>query len=133
MAILHPAGTILLAQDVPDMNGTNPKDRPVLLLADLLDTEPEGIGAAISSTFGYPLLPTQVLLPHQRQGRCQTGLSSPSVAVCDWPVVVGKLDILARLGTCPTSLLVTVLAQLPLLQPKPAFRYTPNATRPSGS
>jgi hypothetical protein len=55
------------------------------------------------------------------------------VAVCDWPVVVGKADILYQLGTCPSIPLAAVLAQLPHLVPKPPFQHTPGATGSTGS
>jgi len=38
VAIVHPRGTIILASQVPDQNGMNPKDRPELLLVDFHDT-----------------------------------------------------------------------------------------------
>ena len=129
--IVYPRGTIILASQVPDQNGANPKDRPVLLLVDFTDTDAEAYGVAISSTFPHPPPPTSIPLSYQRQGNCQTGLTSPSVAVCDWPVVVGKTDVISKLGSCPTTQLAAVLAQLPKLQPPPTFQHTPNA--PPGS
>jgi hypothetical protein len=128
VAIVYPRGTLVLASQVPDTNGTNPKDRPVLLLVDFHDTHPDAYGVAISSTFPHPPPATSVVMPYQRQGNCQTGLSSPSVAVCDWPVVVGKADILSRMGSCPATQLASILAQLPSIQPIPPLRQTPNAS-----
>jgi hypothetical protein len=133
VAIVYQRGTIIEARQVPDRNGTNPKDRPVLLLIDFTDTDTDAYGVAISSTFPHPPPPTSIPLPYQRQGSCQTGLTSPSVAVCDWPVVVGKADIIRQLGFCPPIPLNAVLAQLPKLQPRPPFQSTPNATGSSGS
>ena len=133
MAIVHRRGTIILASQVPDANGTNPKDRPVLLLIDFEDTHADAYGVAISTTFPHPPPPTSIPLPYQRQGNCQTGLTSPSVAVCDWPVIVGKADIMRQLGTCPPLPLAAALAQLPHLQPTPPFQQTPNASGNAGS
>jgi hypothetical protein len=128
VAVVYYRGTIVQASQVPDENGANPKDRPVLLLVDFLDTDADACGIAVSSTYPSPPPPASVPLPYQRQGNCQTGLSSPSVAVCDWPVVVGKADIIARLGTCPPLPFQAVLGQLPTIQPMPPFQRTPNAS-----
>ena len=103
MAILYQRGTIIEASQVPDQNGVNPKDRPVLLLVDFTDADTDAYGIAISTTFQPPLAATLIPLPYSAgQGICQTGLTAPSVAVCDWPVVVGKADILHRRGSCPS-------------------------------
>ena len=133
MAIVYPRGVILWASQIPDQNGTNAKDRPVLLLVDFADTDSDAYGVAITSTFPHPPPATSIPLAFQRQGICQTGLTSPSVAVCDWPVVVGKADILGKIGTTPPLLLAAVLAQLPKLQPTPPLQHTPNATGQAGS
>jgi hypothetical protein len=133
VAIVYQAGVIILASQVPDQNGTNPKDRHVLLLVPFEDTDADAYGVAITGTFPHPPPPTSIPLPYQRQGNCQTGLTKPSVAVCLWPVVIGKADILGRTGTCPPIQLQAILAQLPTLQPRPPFQYTPNATPPTGS
>jgi hypothetical protein len=133
VAIVYPRGTIILASQVPDQNGTNPKDRPVLLLVDFADTDANAYGLAISSTFPHPPPATSIPLPYQRQGNCQTGLTTPSVAICDWPVVVGKADIISKLGVCPPIPHAAVLAQLPNLQPRPTYQSTPSATGSAGS
>jgi hypothetical protein len=133
VAVVHHRGTIILASQVPDQNGTNPKDRPVLLLIDFSDTDTDAYGVAISTTFPHPPPATSIALPFQRQGNCQTGLNSPAVAVCDWPVIVGKADILSKLGSCPPLPLAAVLAQLPKFQPTPPFQQTPHATGSGGS
>lgn len=128
MAIVYSRGSIVLARQVPDQNGVNPKDRPVLLLVDFDDAHRDAYGVAISTTFPHPPPTTSVPLPYQRQGSCQTGLTAPSVAVCDWPVVVGKVDVLGKIGSVPPLPLAAILAQLPKLQPLPTIRNTPNAT-----
>ena len=133
MAIVHHRGAIILASQVPDQNGVNPKDRPVLLLIDFEDTHADAYGVAISHTFPHPPPATSIVLPYQRQGNCQTGLSSPSVAVCDWPVIVGKADVIRQMGKCPPLPLNAVLAQLPKLQPPPGIQQTPNASGNAGS
>jgi hypothetical protein len=133
VAVVYQRGVIILARQVPDQNGANPKDRPVLLLLPFQDTDTDAYGVAITSTYTQSLPPTSILLPYQRQGNCQTGLTSPSVAVCNWPVVVGKADIIGQQGVCPPIPLQAVLAQLPNLQPRPTFQQTPNATGSTGS
>jgi len=101
VAVVHPRGVIIMASQVPDQNGTNAKDRHVRLLIDFHDTDHGRLRGGDHGTFTPPLAPMRIPLPYQRQGNCQTGLSKPSVAVCDWPVVVGKADIMSRAGTCP--------------------------------
>jgi hypothetical protein len=133
VAIVHPRGTIILASQVPDQNGVNPKDRPVLLLIDFEDTHADAYGVAISTAFPHPPPATSIVLPYQRQGNCQTGLTSPSVAVCDWPVIVGKADTIRQLGSCPPLPLAAVLGQLPTIQPRPPIQQTPNASGNAGS
>jgi segregation and condensation protein B len=133
VVVVYQQGVIIMARQVPDQNGVNPKDRPVLLLIPFHDTDTDACGVAITSTYPHPPPSTAILLPYQRQGKCQTDLINPSVAVCDWPVVVGKADILGKLGICPPIPLAAILAQLPKLQPIPPFQHTPNATGSSGS
>jgi hypothetical protein len=132
MALVYQRGTIIVASQVPDPNGVNRKDRPVLLLLPFDDTDSDAYGIAISSTYPHPPPTTSILLPYQRQGNCKTGLTSPSVAVCDWPVVVGKADILGKSGFCPSIQLAAVLAQMAKL-PAIAPQSTSNATGSAGS
>jgi hypothetical protein len=75
VAVVFYRGTIIEASQVPDRNGVNPKDRPVLLLVDFSDTDTDAYGVAITSTFPHPPPVTSIPLSYQRQGNCQTGLT----------------------------------------------------------
>ncbi len=75
MAGKVPRGTILLIARVPEENGANPKDRPVVLVRDFLDTDALAYGVGVTGTFPQPIPPTSVGLPFHRQGNCATGLT----------------------------------------------------------
>jgi hypothetical protein len=66
VAIVYHRGTIIMASQVPDQNGTNPKDRPVVLLIDFEDTHADAYGLAISTTF-------RTLLPRPRSSCLTSG------------------------------------------------------------
>lgn len=112
MAIRHPRGTILLVEQVLDPNGTNPKTRPILLVADFYEGDDLIDGVAVSSTFDEPLPVTQVELPFSRSRTCRTGLDRPSVAVCDWPVTATPDDIVKRIGAVPAKELLDILQRV---------------------
>ena len=119
MAILHRRGTILLVSQVPDQNGGNHKDRHVVLLNDLDSSHTIFHGVAVTGTFTYPLPPTSVSLPSHRQGRGQTGLNKPSVAVCSWIVTATPADIILKRGSIPSRDLLTILQQVQGKPPPP--------------
>ena len=48
MAVIHYAGTVIRAYQVPDKRGVNPKDRPVLLVENFSDTDAEVYCVAIT-------------------------------------------------------------------------------------
>jgi hypothetical protein len=126
MALKYQRGTIIIASQVPDQNGVNPKDRRVVLVRDFHDTDATAYGVAVTGTFDYPIPPTSISLPFHRQGRCNTGLRKESVAVCNWFVVVAAQDILNRSGFTPTPQLVAILG---LVQ---AVMVSPLAPPPGG-
>jgi hypothetical protein len=78
-------GAIFRVLDVSDPGGRNPKDRRfVVLEQEILPTgEVRVVGAFVTGTFPKPLpedhIPIKQWAP---QGRCRTGLSKPSAAVC---------------------------------------------------
>ena len=82
MALKYPRGTVVLVALVPDKNGGNHKDRPVVLVRDVEDTDALFCNVAVTSSFSYPVPVTSVKLPHHRQGRCKTGLTMECVADC---------------------------------------------------
>ncbi len=112
MALKYPRGTVLLASQVPDQNGVNPKNRFVVLVRDFDDTDALAYGVAVTGTFTLPLPATSVRLPFHRQGRCKTGLTKDCVADCTWVVVAAPQDFLKRSGVTPPIPLATILQQV---------------------
>jgi hypothetical protein len=119
VALKYQRGTILLVAQVPDKNGVNPKDRPVVLVRDFDDTDALVYGVAVTSTFTLPLPATSVPLPFHRQGRCKTGLTKDCVADCTWVVVATPQEVLKRDGFTPPLELATILQQVQQRLPPP--------------
>ena len=117
MAIKYQRGTVVLFSQVRDRNGVNPKDRPVVLVRDFDDAEAFAFGVAVTGEFDYPLPATSILLPYSRTGKCKTGLTKESVAVCNWVASATKDEILARIGFVPSVQLVAILQQVTALLP----------------
>ncbi len=113
MAVIHYAGTVIRAYQVPDKRGVNPKDRPVLLVENFSDTDAEVYCVAITGAFDFPLPATSILLPFSSsRNRCKTGLDKESVADCTWTVVVAACDIIERMGHIKATHLIEVRANL---------------------
>jgi hypothetical protein len=124
----YPRGTIVLVSQVPDQNNVNPKDRFVVLVRDLDDTDSHVYGVAVTGTFTLPLPPTSVRLPYHRQGRCKTGLNKDCIADCTWIVVATPADIIKALGITPPIQLATILQQVQNYLPSPAPPTPPPTT-----
>ena len=92
---MFPPGTVLLAKDVPDPQGGNPKTRPVVALR-FRDEELYGIG--VTTSFTYPLDRCSVKLAYAGDGACRTGLDQPAVALIRWAVVMPVEAIVRKLG-----------------------------------
>jgi mRNA-degrading endonuclease toxin of MazEF toxin-antitoxin module len=102
MRLRFVAGTILRVSDVPDMAGTRPKNRPVVIV-QAIDADPEDeeaclLGVAITTKFERPVAPPCVELEFAPPGRCGTGLVDESVAQCDWLVDRPLSAIIERIG-----------------------------------
>ena len=107
-------GAIVCAANVLDPNGKNPKNRFVVLIRDFAAGDETLFGVAITSTFSYPLSEMMVSLPFSQnpKGRCKTGLSRDSVAVCDWIVGFAIDDLLEQTGFTPPMELEEILKRV---------------------
>jgi hypothetical protein len=133
VALLYPAGTILLVANVTDTNRVNPKNRRVVLVRDLDDADAYAFGVAVTGTFPRKLPATSIKLPYHaagRPGRCQTGLVKPSVADCTWVVQFTKADIITRSGWTPPVELRAILTAVQNLPPAPASSPPPASPAP---
>jgi hypothetical protein len=106
----------------------NHKDRHVVLLNDLDSADTLFNGVGITGTFAHPLPPTSVSLMWHRQGRAQTGLNKPSVAVCTWIVTATPADILLKRGSVPSRDLLTILQHVQGNQPPPPPQPPPTTS-----
>jgi mRNA-degrading endonuclease toxin of MazEF toxin-antitoxin module len=112
VALLFQRGTIVLVEQVPDPNGGNHKDRPVILINDLDTADTVFHGVGVTGTFKLPLPPTSINLPYQRQGKCKTGLTKPCIAMCTWIVTATPGEIMHKLGSTPDSQFLEILQQV---------------------
>ena len=64
MALKYQRGTVVICSQVPDPNGVNPKNRPIVLVRDFDDTEPHAYGVAITGEFDYPLPASSIFAPY---------------------------------------------------------------------
>jgi len=105
-----PAGSIVWAS-VPDLHGTNPKIRPLVVLASL-ETE---CFTAVAVTTSVESFDDQccVRLPWHRDGHPRTKLRSECIARCDWLVTL-TVDQISRIGgMVPQHVLRAILSRLP--------------------
>lgn len=105
MATIFQRGSILLVQAVNDPRGSNPKDRPCLVI-DVVDAQ--FICVAITTSFQLDE-PFRVELPWSRPRHPRTGLWEKSAVACDWFVQVSPEQVLERLGNCPGRQLLEVM------------------------
>ncbi len=112
MAIRFYKGTVLWVSNVPDENGVNHKDRPVLLVADCSESDLLIDGIAVTSSYTEPLSDVQFKLPFGRPNLCHSGLVLPSVAVCDWIVTATQAQIIRKIGHIKSAKLVEILARM---------------------
>jgi len=67
---------------------------------------------------GQIILPDEVELPSDPEGKCVTRLKEPTVAVCNWVVTLNQRNILSTEGgMVPTALRNTIhhIANIPLI------------------
>ena len=102
------AGSVIYAACL-DSQGFNMKTRPLVVIANEVSGQPI-LCVGISSQYDEPLPPTQVKLPYAGSSRrCHTGLTKPSVAVCDWLVSVEPGADWNRIGDVRPALLRIII------------------------
>ena len=83
------------------------KTRPMIVATRRVDIIRSGLVFAVvcSTDFAEPLLPEEVRLPFEAEGRCVTKLRKDTVAVCDWTVTLPTDSIEETGGLVPAYLL----------------------------
>lgn len=112
MAVKIPLGNIVLVRQVPDKQGSNHKDRFVVLVRDYNDGDADILGVAITGSFNLPLPSTSVKMTHRKDGNCKTRLNKPCIADCTWRVVATPGDIIKRQGFTPPIELAKILQEV---------------------
>jgi hypothetical protein len=103
----------VIVANVADPQGRNPKERPLVVVEDFDEGEPGIFCVAITSTLPNPLPSEHVILPWHRDRRIsRTGLTARCAAVCNWRVVVTKVQVVARLGSIPNQALLQIATQI---------------------
>jgi hypothetical protein len=99
---------------VLDLQGKNPKRRPVVVLSPPDQVKPGEpfIGVAVSTRPQDPLPPECVRLPSNRQKHGSSGLSERCVAVCNWPVQFYAEDIEEARGMIYGELLYEIIEKV---------------------
>ena len=92
----------------------DPKNRPVILVTPTAEIRPGApvVAVAVSTTFSESLSPDQIELPWERSGRCITGLTRRSVAVCTWLIPIRIEDIREVRGFVPAPVLLRILRRI---------------------
>ena len=60
MALKYQRATVVYVAQVPDSNGRNPKDRPVVLIRDFDERDSVAYGVGVTGEFDYPLPDTSI-------------------------------------------------------------------------
>ena len=97
---------------LPDPQGRNPKDRPLIILshnADQLGDNDEVKVIGISTHQGEAPWNVQVPLPWSPAGNSVTRLREPCSAVCTWTANIKKGTIRKVSGSVPPATLQTIL------------------------
>ena len=103
-------GSIVWAE-VSDPSGHNPKCRPLVVIREITDSS--YLAVAASTKVPEPLRSDMVLLPFARNGSCNTGLRSKTVAVCSWVMIIQESSIQEVGGFVPKQKVAEILERLP--------------------
>ena len=109
MAVIHQAGTIVHTnKPVPSRpgDGGSPKNRFVLLLSDLEDDGQPVLSLPITTLIRTDLTTITFHLPFNRKNK--TGLTEPSVVICDWFFEVCCYDVAGHGGSIRDELLIQI-------------------------
>jgi len=112
-------GSIISAR-VSDLQGGNPKTRPVVVVTPTSEISPQGlfVGVAITGTFSDPLADDEVALPFHPAGTASSGLRKPCVAKCSWMVPLRVTDVIDQKGFLTTERLAAILTRISSLELK---------------
>lgn len=114
-------GSIVWAR-VSDPRGGNEKERPIVIISSMHDIEHHNdvvaVAASTSSALQDPIPENCVSLPYHPQGNTRTKLRRPTVAVCNWLLVVPKSAILEVAGIVPPHVLATIIEKVNSLTSK---------------
>jgi mRNA-degrading endonuclease toxin of MazEF toxin-antitoxin module len=109
-------GRIIWAE-VPDLQGRNPKRRPLIILTATEEIQEDGPVQCVSISSQLDQAPAelQVELPWHAQGHPRTGLRERCSAVCNWLVELPVSAIESYGGTVPGKQLLQILEKVNLL------------------
>jgi hypothetical protein len=89
----------------PNKDGREPENRRVFVVSVSCKPDDEHIIAAgITTKQRDHIEPNCIELPHRPDGTCETGLTRPSLLVCDWTHKVPLSEICEIVGRCPRNL-----------------------------
>lgn len=96
---------------VLDEQGRNPKLRPVLVITDPKEIQPEGtvVVACITTTIKDPIPPHIFIIPFDRKGHACTKLRSRSAVNAKWLHEVAYKDLQPPVGFIPDRKLLPIL------------------------
>ena len=98
---------------VPDRNGKNDYDRPVLIVTSNADIaagcDLYGIVCSSSSANRDPRPHYFIALPFQPQGAVRTKLKRSTVAICTWVIRINPSDIKSVGGTVPLEVMELII------------------------
>ena len=101
---------------VPDPQGGNPKERPLVIVSatsDIADSDTViAVAISHSATLREPQ-PLYVALPFHPQGNVGTKLRKPAVAICNWVIELPKDSIREAGGVVPPRVLLEIIEKLP--------------------
>ncbi len=89
------------------------KKRPMIVATRRVDLMRTGqvVVVVCSTAFAEPLLPEEVRLPFEPDGRCVTKLRQDTVAVCDWVATLPVAEIRETGELVPADLLREIFAK----------------------
>ena len=113
---MPPLGIGRIVWTVYPGNRGDGKRRPMVILTNRMDVARTGRAFVVicSTSFEEPIKANEVLLPSKADGKCGTGLTEPTVAVCDWTDNISIAGIRTQDvgGVLPVDLVKTICAKV---------------------
>jgi mRNA-degrading endonuclease toxin of MazEF toxin-antitoxin module len=99
---------------VPDPQGRNPKDRPLVVISDSSKSAADDDLVVVAVTTQAHEAPREhcVALPWARGPGCITKLTEPSATVCTWLCTINKSAIRKVGGLVPPKFVKEILAKI---------------------